>query len=153
MYAEMRKMWLNLAPQPNVGEEVYCVAYDIGVERGAATVFASSDGSVSLYFSTGGGVLGAGGSERVRNAARDLLAAAERSRNLLRPASGTKLPPSGVYQVLTRMRAGTLTASLTLDELKAGTDKLLPLFRAADRVLTEIRLMKQEMDQSKQKPS
>jgi hypothetical protein len=153
MYAEMREMWLKLPPRPTTAEEVYCVAYEMGFPKGIATAFASADGSVSLYFSTGGGVLGCGSEERPRAAARKLLDEAQLLRHLLQPTSDTELPASGHYQVYALTRAGILTAKLSVEELKRGVHTLLPLFRAGDALVTESRVMKEGMDRAKQKPS
>ncbi len=67
---------LGLAPSA-ARPHVFCAVMETGYEEGVATLVAVADGSVSLYFSKGGGVIGGGSHESVRGAAAAFLDAAE----------------------------------------------------------------------------
>ena len=53
---------------------------------------AFDDGSVSLYLSNGGGVIGGGSNASVREAAERFLGAVDRARGAMIPAAGTDPP-------------------------------------------------------------
>jgi len=71
---------------------VWAVIVDWGVRSGSATFVALADGSSSMYTSSGGGTIGAGGHENVRTANRALLLAAEAAYEHLAPV-GAVAPP------------------------------------------------------------
>jgi hypothetical protein len=60
--------------------QVWGVLMEIGFRDAVATVVSLADGTTSLYFSTGGGVIGAGAHAAVRSAATSFIAAAETHR-------------------------------------------------------------------------
>ena len=64
------------APPPNA--LVWGLLMEMGFPNGTATLFALADGTTSLYYSSGGGVLGGQGHEAVRRANAALLAEANR---------------------------------------------------------------------------
>lgn len=63
---------IDLAPATALGR-VWGVLVEIGYPEPVATLVALSDGTTSLYFSNGGGVIGAGEHAAVRDAASHLL--------------------------------------------------------------------------------
>ena len=63
-------------------------AMELGLAEGTATVMTVADGSVSLYLSSGGGVIGAGEHAAVDDAARRFRRVPAESRDLLSPDRG-----------------------------------------------------------------
>jgi hypothetical protein len=91
-YERLRSAALAFTPGTVAGAaasdapHIFGVIMDMGMDLGTATLAVFSDGSVSLYYSSGGGIIGAGEHERVWTAAARLLAVAhsEPSRVLCR---------------------------------------------------------------------
>ncbi|MBQ8536923.1 MAG: hypothetical protein IJ461_05900 [Clostridia bacterium] len=81
IYKDMRTMALTLTPK-DVGvtldneKQVYAAVADLRVKGGLASLFCAFDGTVSLYYSTGGGMLGLGEKEPIRKAAMSFLVSA-----------------------------------------------------------------------------
>ena len=71
------------------------------------TLVALADGTTSLYFSNGGGMIGGGQHSRVAAATKRLVEIASRSLDLLSAASDFPLPPPGVMQLIAVTRRAT----------------------------------------------
>jgi len=80
-YQDMRTRALTLTPK-DVGvtldneKQVYAAVADLRVKGGVVSLFCAFDGTVSLYYSTGGGMLGLGEKEPIRKAAMSFLVSA-----------------------------------------------------------------------------
>lgn len=131
---------LDAAPTTQL-PRVFGVLMETGFEEATATLVALADGTVSLYFSNGGGVLGAGEHEAVRAAAAALLASAEAHRDLLAPAAQTPLPGVGRVCFYLRCFDGTHAAEAAEADLGQPGHPLSALFLAGHRVITEMRRM------------
>jgi len=112
---------------------------ETGYPEAVASLVAFADGSVSLYFSNGGGVIGAGGHQVVRDAADGFLEAAEACCSQLQAAPDAPLPATGRTRFYVRTFAGTVTAEVDEQELGEGHHSLSPLFYAAHEVITRVR--------------
>ena len=80
IYVDMREQVLTLTPE-KIGDlkkkKVWAVLMETGYPESAATLVAVADGSASLYFSNGGGIIGAGEHENVRPASLKMTKDAE----------------------------------------------------------------------------
>src|SRR5258708_17233983 len=101
---------------------------------------ACAEATPSLYFSTGGGVLGGGKRENVCHASRAFLAIAEASVPRLSHASATPVPEKGTVRFFVHTFDGLLTAAASEQALGHGADPLTALFQAAQAVISELRL-------------
>src|SRR5688572_16670054 len=63
-----REMLRDMPGDPD-GDGIRAVVFDWGMGNGSATLVAFDDGTTSLYFSGGGGIIGAGAHDAVRRAA------------------------------------------------------------------------------------
>ncbi|MEA2660983.1 MAG: hypothetical protein QOH08_555 [Chloroflexota bacterium] len=131
---------LKLAPTASL-PHVWAVVMELRVGPDVASLVAVADGSVSLYTSRGGGVIGAGRHAGVRQAATRLLEIAERSiASFGERASFPPPSPDRVgFIVLTYERR--LGADVSESEIKAGTHALAPCYDAAQDVITAMRLV------------
>ncbi|HSM50352.1 MAG TPA: hypothetical protein VLA75_03020 [Thermoanaerobaculia bacterium] len=129
---------IGLSPESYPGK-VWGVVMETGLEGGFYTLVAMADGSTSLYFSTGGGILGGGEHERVREASRELLAVADRLASAAAPAAGTAPPGTGFTQFFLLTFEGLLSYSAPEVELGEQRDPLAPLFHAGHAVITQLR--------------
>lgn len=115
-------------------------AMELRIDAATATVLTVADGTVSLYLSTGGGVIGAGEHAAVREAGQRFRHLVAESRDLLRQTAGFPLPGPGEVRFHARIDDAWLTAVAPEAALRAGRDPLAELYGAGHDVLTEIRL-------------
>jgi hypothetical protein len=127
-------------PATSKPTEPWGVVMDWGKEGGTATVVALSDGSASIYFSTGGGYIGGKGQEPIRVAAEK---AVEIARDVQLPSLPTTTYPlpeqRGVFfYVLTE--AGVFMFRTSEQELNSPSHPLRKVGDAMQGVVTQYRL-------------
>jgi hypothetical protein len=113
---------------------------DIGVAGGTATFVAIADGSVSMYTSSGGGVIGAGEHAAVRAAADRFRAVAAGVRAELQRTTEFPLPDQGDVRFQLRTEDGGYTGVAPEAALRSGRHPLSELYAAGQDLITEIRL-------------
>ena len=113
---------------------------ELGAASGIASIVAIADGTVSVYTSTGAGVIGAGEHEAVRVAAdRFRRTAAEATGRLVR-GSSFPLPDPGEVRFHVRTTDGDFSAAASEVALSTGRHALSELYAAGQDLLTEIRI-------------
>jgi hypothetical protein len=143
--AALRQMALQLAPA-DIGlspmsypHEVWGLLTETGLAGGYYTLVVLGDGSTSLYFSNGGGSIGAGAHERVRAASQRLLAAANDAAVHSAPAAQTPPPPEGETRFYFLTFRGVRMYAAPEAALAARKDPLSGLFDAGQAVIAAIR--------------
>jgi hypothetical protein len=145
-YLALRKLAVSTTPEalaikPLGPDQVYGVVMDWDTGDGIVTAVALSTGDASLYFETGGGLIGGGSHANVKTEVAKYLAFAqealkntERLQNSTDPVPGAVcfhfLTPSGI-------RIGQDFAELVQDNRSAWT----PLFTVANDVITALRMV------------
>jgi hypothetical protein len=129
---------LGLTPSSDL-PHVFGLFMEWSLGNGVATLVSFAEGSTSLYFSSGGGIIGAGQHESVRRAAMQWLRTAEQSLRLLAPSTTAEPPAHGRVRFLARTFEGSLAAEANEDALGQQRDPLSPLFYAGQAVITAIR--------------
>ena len=118
-------------------------AWGLIMETGYPTAVASlitfSDGTTSIYFSSGGGVIGAGGHSEVRDASKALLTSVNTYLKEFTPATQHPLPSVGQVLFYARTFEGLLSAQAAENDLGEGRHTLSPLFHAGHRVIGHLR--------------
>jgi hypothetical protein len=113
---------------------------ETGYPEAVATLVAVVDGTSSLYFSNGGGLIGAGTHAPVAEANRRWL---EKGREFLPQLSAITDPPlpaEGLTQFVAVTPEGLRGAVAPEEELGQGRHGLSPLFYGGQDVITQIRL-------------
>ena len=124
------------------GAPVIALLMEDAYPEAVATLVGVVDGSTSLYFSNGGGMIGAGEHAEVAEAtARWLQVGADALRELPPVTSAPPPPPLGLTQFVAVTPRGLRCAGAGEDELGRGRHVLSPLFHAAHDVITQIRLL------------
>jgi hypothetical protein len=119
----------------------WCSVIDFGQPKGAATLVCIADGTVSMYTSNGGGVIGAGEHASVWDAAIRLFNVADGAAPFLRISDEPPpVPGPGQVRLSVRTFDGTLSDELAEETLQRGRHVLSPFYGAAQDVLTEVRL-------------
>jgi hypothetical protein len=148
MYPRLRNMMLQGSrekfslPATSKRTEPWGIVMDWGVENGTATVVAMSDGSASVYFSSGGGWMGGKGIEPVRLAAQKAVEIARVVELPRDPTTNYPLPEThGVYfYFLTD--AGVFICRTTEQDLNSRSHPLRQTGDAMQQVISQFRLWK-----------
>ena len=112
---------------------------ETGLPDGIATLVAMADDSVSMYFSTGGIVVGVGEHAAVRGVAERFRAVASESRHLLQRSEDFPLPDAGQVRFHVRTVDGTYSGAVTEALLRSGRHSLASLYHAGQDLTTEVR--------------
>jgi hypothetical protein len=147
VYQGLRARILGLDPasaglgQGQAHQVLWGALMETGYARGTATLVALADGTTSLYLSTGGGIIGGGFHHAVATATHGFLAVLENHLHMLGPDPDPGLPAQGRVIMRALTYAGRLSAEASEGDLGHGRDQLSPVFHAAERVITELRLV------------
>jgi len=151
VYRDLRQQVFTIAPSkigvsPTSPDQVFAVMMETGYQGAVVTLVAIADGTVSLYFSNGGGMIGIGQHEGPRKAGMVLLSF---SRDFLKQASLTKsfpLPNRGKTRFYFLTQEGVRsTPEFDEKELGSGKSPLSPLFHKAQAVITQARMVNEKM--------
>ncbi|HKW17305.1 MAG TPA: hypothetical protein VJO35_07355 [Terriglobales bacterium] len=143
VYAGLRNMILTQRPSNFSG--FWGVVMDMGMPNGTATMIAVADGTVSMYTSTGGGIIGVGPHEGPKRVAAELLQFAPPFFAHCQPTTEFPLPKPGNTSFYLMGPDATVTAEAESQKLGSGQHALAPLFRKCHELLTEIRLVEQKL--------
>ena len=137
IFTDLRDMvLLEALPDP----EGWAALMEMGTEGGVASVVAVSDGTTSLYTSTGGGLIGAGEHASVAAANQAFLAAIEEARAAIPVTDTYPLPGDGEIRFSVRWPDGTRGSAGAEDEaLAAGDHPLSAAFAAGHDVISAMR--------------
>lgn len=119
--------------------EVLVALMEMGYAKATASLVAFADGTTSLYFSSGGGIIGAGDHPPVRAAASAFLSMAAEAMDQFSDADETPLPARGHVRFYLRTLRGTLMADGLEEDLGFGRHPLSELFHSGHQVITAIR--------------
>jgi hypothetical protein len=111
---------------------------ETGYPQAAFTLVAMSDGAISLYFSNGGGTVGAGAHQGPAEAAKALLRLAATYVEQLPDAREAPIPQLGevrMYVLLNEGKRGVQAPEIDFGE---GRSQFSPLFHAAHDLIAEI---------------
>jgi hypothetical protein len=149
MYPRLRSLMLqgsrakfSLGPTSKPTEP-WGVVMDWGVKNGTATVVAMSDGSASVYFSSGGGYIGGQGQEPVRIAAQKAVEVARAVQSPEQSTSVYPLPEEHAVFFYLLTDAGVYMFRTSEQELNSSGHPLRKLGDAMQGVITEYRLWDQ----------
>jgi len=129
---------LGLSPTPD-RPHVFGILMETGYPEAVASLVTFAEGSTSLYFSNGGGILGAGGHEAVQSTLGPFFKMAEQHLGAFAPATETPPPEKGRVRFYLRTFQGTLTAEADEQDLGQMRHALSPLFHAGHAVIAAVR--------------
>jgi hypothetical protein len=144
VYSELRQQVLNLTPG-QLGEEladepVLALMMETGYPEAVATLVGVADGTTSLYFSNGGGFIGAGTHASVAEASRRWHELGRSVLLQLAVIEDAPLPGEGMTQFVAVTADGLRGTVAPEEELGEDRHELSPFFYAAQDVITQIRL-------------
>lgn len=118
---------------------VWAAFMDLSVSDSVASLLASADGTSSLYFGTGGGIIGAGKHPQVRAASRRFLVALDAALDSLTDVADFVLPGTGRIAFAVRTYDGKRGAHVAEAELKSGSHPLSKSFMAGHELIAYLR--------------
>jgi hypothetical protein len=112
------------------------ILMDISLPQGNATIVAFISGDASFYTSTGGGVIGGIGHEKVRNAARNFVISSAKYLDKMEVTTAYPLPEPGKvrFYVLTPTSIFTHEAN----EVDLRKNEFTPLYAAGHQLLNAL---------------
>lgn len=146
VYNGLRQQLLTLDPKtiglsPSANNRVWAVLMETGYPEAVVTLATIGDGTVSLYFSKGGGIIGVGQHEEARKAGLELISAAQAALESARQTDKFPLPENGHTQFYFMTFDGAYTANALEKELGNHHHPLSQLFYKAQDVITQSRLI------------
>jgi len=131
-----------LDPEEAADGRVLALLLETGYPEAVATLVGLADGTTSMYFSNGGGMIGAGQHPEVAARTRGWLVLAEKVLDELPEKTGeVPLPDEGTTQLVAVTESGLRAARAPEEELGGGGHPLSALFYAGHDVITAIRLV------------
>jgi hypothetical protein len=145
VYSGLRQQVLRLTPD-QLGNDladapILALLMETGYPEAVATLVAVADGTTSLYFSNGGGFIGAGTHAPVAEASRRWLEAARPFLPQLAAITDPAPPAKGLTQFVAVLPEGLRSDVAPEEELGEDRHPLSPLFHAGHDVITQIRLL------------
>ncbi|HEY6253823.1 MAG TPA: hypothetical protein VI685_28025 [Candidatus Angelobacter sp.] len=128
-------------PATSAPAEPWAALMEMGTPEGTATVVAVSDGTASIYLSSGGGYIGGGQQHQaIRNACENMLGFTRQYQPLMHPTRDFPLPQAGWIVFYAVTDAGVFTAGAPEQELASRHDWLGNLYAAGQDIVTQYRL-------------
>lgn len=156
IYRGLRQNILNLDPKtiglssssPN---KIWAVLMETGYPEAVVTLVTIADGTVSLYFSNGGGIIGLGPHDGPRKACFDLLAGSSKFLTYASPTKEFPLPKPGYTRFYFMTYNGAFTTESKENDLGNNRLPLSPLFHKAHEVITQARLVDEKLEEPARK--
>jgi hypothetical protein len=143
-YAALRMRALSVKPA-DVGlatstepSTVVGLLMEFWATRATVSLVALVDGSTSLYFSNGGGLIGNGAHPAVAEATAHLVALAQQYKSQIQQTTSFPTPTPGRVRFFLMTSTGVLTAETDEDSLLQGADRFSALFLQGQHVMEEV---------------
>lgn len=141
VYAGLRTLALEARI---AGAQASVALMEINLGQGMATLAVLADGTTSLYLSTGGGVLGAGEHESVRQAAHVFLQTALAHAASMQETEERPLPSAHHVRFYLVTNEALLTTEVAEQELARGGHPLSDLFAQGHKVIAAVIATRQQ---------
>jgi len=155
--AKLREMALNTTPEqikvPRLPGQPFAAFMETGYPDACVTLSMIGDGTTSFYFSNGGGIIGGGQHESVRNETFAFLKLAASYVKDFEPTSDLTQPPVGVTRFIFKTPEGYFASQEDEDVLLRGSSPIQPLFVQAHRVITKFREAAEARRRQEQSPA
>ena len=142
IYRDLRSQVLGLSAEnsePRNG--LFAVIMETGYDEAAATVLATSEGGASVYFSSGGGIIGAGNHDQVRDVIFETFVEAPKYLSQFKATKTYPLPQPGETRFYIVSDGEVLTAEASENALGEERHELSPLFHQMQKLIWQIDLV------------
>lgn len=143
---ELRSMILHLKPEAlgiKVSENtpnVWGVLMEYWINQTVVTVVSLADGTTSMYFSSGGGFIGAGEHPKPAMASQQLIQAAESFLAVIPESIACPMPINGNVRFHLLTFDGSRSIEVAENEVEKPSHPFFSLYARGQRVITEIRI-------------
>jgi hypothetical protein len=141
IYCRLRDQVLRLPAEQKAARAhgIVGALLETGYQGAVASLIMLGDGTTSLYFSSGGGVIGAGGRKPVALATAAFLKAAEQAVSLMQSTTAFPLPLPQHTRFYLLSSEGVWTAEAKEQDLGNNRLPLSPLFHLGHTVIAAVR--------------
>ena len=145
MTSDLRSLAFTVKPadigisKEKLGDVVWGVVMETGYPDGSFSLIVMADGSTSLYYSNGGGIIGGGGHDSVRKVSKDYLLNAQSYYSHGSIVNKYPRPNGGEVKFYFLTFDGIRAYTALENNLGGSNDKLSDLFFSAHNVITELR--------------
>lgn len=140
VYSDLRKQVLSLtSEQLATDSPVLAVLMETGYPEAVVTLVSVADGSSSLYFSNGGGIIGAGEYKQVHDSSIALVKIATKNQDKFSLTKTYPLPKSGYTRFYVVTTSGVLTDEVLEDDLGNERHTLSTVFFQGHELISYIR--------------
>ena len=145
-FNDLREMALSVTPdqlgiENTKGEtNVFGIVMDWDLGNGIVTVAAYETGDASMYLSSGGGVIGGGQHENVRQAVFPYIKLGQNFLTMAEKTKTTPLPDKDCVRFYFLTNDETYYSQEKMKNIENENSDWLKLFEEANKVLTELRL-------------
>jgi len=149
IYTQLRNAILNLDPEQfglsshNGTPQVWGMLMEMGLPEAAVTLVVVAEGTTSLYFGNGGGILGGGTHPSVAEASRACLAQALVDLPAFQPAQDFPLPEVKQVNFILLTFEGAFSAGVPIAVVDGGLHPLARLWACGQEMITQLRLMQE----------
>ena len=156
IYNNLRNQIISLASKEKAREfgfkdgQPVAILMETGFEDACYTLVAVGDGTASLYFSNGGGIIGAGEYEEGAKAARDFLHFSGKFEQYLSETKNYPFPKPGKTRFYIIKSGAILTGEYDENHLGNGKLALSPLFYKGHDLITIIRVTAEKRQKGEQ---
>jgi hypothetical protein len=147
-YAGLRNMVLTTKPEL-IGlhpreNEVWGVVMETGYPSAVVSLVALADGTVSMYFSNGGGIIGLGPHPTPHRIGQELITLSQKFSSFAAATKAFPLPRISYTRFYLLTGAGVIFVEVKEDDLGNGRDVLSPLFYKAQELISSIRVVEEQ---------
>ena len=114
---------------------------EMGYPQAVVTLVVVADGTTSVYFSNGGGIIGCGGDIKVYAESKVLAAEIVKSVDRIPRTYDFPLPRRGCVRFYVLYTDDSRTYEVTEERLQLGADELSEAYRRTQAVISAIRLL------------
>ena len=148
-FNSLRQMALSVTPEQLRLEssdetKVFGIVMDWDLGTGIATIVAYKTGDASMYLSSGGGVIGGGQHENVRQSVFTYVQLGQEFLSKSKKTESTPLPDKDSVRFYLLTNKGTYYAQEEMKNIENESSDWLRLFEEANKVLTELRKTTEE---------
>jgi hypothetical protein len=143
-YLQLRERMLSLKPADlglspsEAAPHVWGVLVEMGYDVGSATLVVLADGTTSLHYSTGGGLLGRGDYAPLAQASKALVTAAQPLVEQMEPARDFNLPAAGQVRFILLGYDGVYETSTSEKSLASGKHPMASVFQLVHEILGQL---------------
>ena len=119
--------------------KIYGVVMDWDLGEGTATLISFISGDASLYFSSGGGIIGGVGHDNIKQAATAFINKAEKYLSKTTKVETTPLPEKDGVKFYFLTNKGKFVSQELMKNFENNASELLDLFEEGNILITEMR--------------